>query len=118
MEAQSNIKLLRIFFGESDKADHVPLHEAIIAAARSAKMAGATCWRGAAGFGPTSKIRSDKILDLSTDLPMIVEIVDEEPAVNAFLDQLDELFTKAKCGGMVTIEKVEVKRYRHGEARK
>jgi len=105
-------KLLRIFLGEGDKIGHQALYEAIILAARKAKMAGATSWRGMMGFGPTSVIHSAKLLDLSADLPVVVEIIDNEEKIEAFLPHLDELFEESGCGGLVTIETATVLKYR------
>ena len=90
---------------------HTPLHEAIVREARTHGMAGATVWRGVLGYGRSSRIRSAKILDLSSDLPLICEIVDDEAKTTAFLDVLHDLFEKAQCGGMVTHENVHVVKY-------
>ncbi len=111
MELHSSSKLLRIFLGESDKVEHTALYEAIILEARKAGMAGATVWRGIMGFGRTSRIRTSRILDLSADLPVIVEIVDKEERINLFLPVLDGLFEKSGCGGLITIENVGVIKY-------
>lgn len=115
MEMKSEAKLLRIFLGEADKVKHTALYEAIVHAARKAHLAGATVWRGEMGFGPTSRIRTSRILDLSSDLPVIVEIVDEPEKIEAFLPELHELFDAATCGGLVTLEDIKVIRYRHGK---
>lgn len=112
MEGQ--IKLLRIFIAESDKIKHHSLYEEIINQAHSGGLAGATAWRGILSFGPSSRIRTSKFLDLSSNLPVIVEIVDEEPKIEQFIPTLNALFEEAKCGGLVTIEKTEVIRYLHG----
>jgi uncharacterized protein len=117
MEISGPAKLLRIFVGEMDKVRHVPLYEAIVREARAAGLAGATSWRGTMGFGPTSRIRSAKVLDISADLPVIVEIIDEERKIDAFLPKLSELFSLASSGGLVTMEKVEIKRYTHGASK-
>jgi uncharacterized protein len=115
MEAQSDAKLLRIFIGESDKIHHRPLYEVIVREAKTAGLAGATAWRGITGYGPTSRIRTAKILDLSVDMPLIIEITDAEPKIAAFLPVLDRLFAESKCGGMITLEKVQIIRYLHGQ---
>lgn len=115
MEAQSEAKLLRIFVGEADKIRHLPLYEVIVREAKKAGLAGATAWKGVTGYGPSSRIRTAKILDLSADMPIIVEITDEEPKIAAFLPVLDKLFDESKSGGLVTLEKVQIIRYRHGE---
>ena len=114
MEAQSEAKLLRIFIGESDKIRHVPLYEVIVREAKAAGLAGATAWRGITGFGPSTRIRTAKILDLSADMPMVIEIADEEPKIAAFLPVLERLFEESSCGGLITLEKVQIIRYRHG----
>ena len=114
MQAQSDAKRLRIFVGEADKVRHRPLHEAIVEAARAAGLAGATAWRGLLGFGPTSRIRTAKILDLAADLPVVIEIADEEPEIAAFLPVLDRLIAESRGGGLVTLEKVQIIRYAHG----
>ena len=114
MELKGEAKLLRIFIGESDKLHHLPLYEVIVREAQTAGLAGATAWKGLMGFGPSSVIRTAKILDLSGDLPMIVEINDAEDKINAFLPKLHALFEQSQCGGLVTMEKVDVIRYTHG----
>ncbi len=115
MELNRDAKLLRIFLGEDDKVKHTALYEAIVREARRMELAGATVWRGILGFGPTSRIRTTKILDLSTDLPIIVEIVDEADKIDRFMPLLDALFESAQCGGLITIEKVQVIKYKHGQ---
>lgn len=115
MELKAESKLLRIFLGESDKVKHTALYEVIVREARRMELAGATVWRGIMGFGPTSRIRTARILDLSSDLPIIVEIADEESKINRFLPVLHELFDLAQCGGLVTVENVNVIQYRHGK---
>ena len=111
MEISGQAVLLRIFIGESDKLGHLPLFEAIVKKARDAGLAGATVLKGVLGYGATARIRTTKILDLSADLPMVVEIVDEEGKVEAFQQQLAGLFDQASCGGLVTLEKVRVVHY-------
>ena len=116
MQAQSEAKLLRVFIGEADKIRHAPLYECIVREAKAAGLAGATAWRGLTGFGPSTRIRTAKILDLSADLPIVVEITDEEPKIAAFLPTLDRLLEEANGGGLVTMEKVQILRYRHASA--
>jgi PII-like signaling protein len=94
--------LLRIFFGESDRWHHQPLHEALVLKAREMHMAGATVLRGSMGFGKSSRLHTSKILRLSMDLPLIIEIVDTEEKINTFLPVLDEMMG----AGLVTLEKV------------
>jgi PII-like signaling protein len=108
MKIPKEAVLLRIFIGESDRCGHQPLHEAIVLKARELHMAGATVLRGAMGFGINSRLHTAKILRLSQDLPVIIEIVDSEEKINAFLPILDEMMG----GGLVTIEKVTVLHYR------
>ena len=115
MELKADAKLLRIFFGETDKVKHTAMYEVIVREARRMELAGATVWRGVMGFGPTSRIRTSRILDLSTDLPIIVEIVDEEEKINRFLPVLHDLLEAAQCGGLVTMENVKVIKYLHGK---
>jgi PII-like signaling protein len=117
MDLTGEAKLLRIFIGEADKLRHTPLYEAIIREARTTGLAGATAWRGVMSYGHGSHIRTAKILDLSTDLPMVIEITDCEDRINAFLPTLDQMFKEAACGGLVTIEKVQVITYTHGRNR-
>jgi hypothetical protein len=100
--------LLRIFIGESDRWHHKPLYEALVLKAREMHMAGATVLRGPMGFGKTSRIHTAKILRLSMDLPLVIEIVDSEEKINGFLPVIDEMMQ----GGLVTLEKVRVIDYR------
>lgn len=115
MELKSEAKLLRIFLGEADKVKHTALYEVIVREARRMGLAGATVWRGIMGFGPTSRIRTARILDLSTDLPIIVEIADEEEKIDRFLPVLHDLFETARSGGLVTVENVHVIKYLHAK---
>jgi len=101
--------LLRIFIGENDKADGKPLYEVIVKEARKRGMAGATVLRGFLGFGANSRIHTSKVLRLSEDLPLVVEIVDAEDKIEAFLPYLDESIGE----GLITMEKVRVIAYRH-----
>jgi PII-like signaling protein len=100
--------LLRIFIGESDRHGHSPLYESIVLQAREAGLAGATVLRGVMGFGKNSVLHTAKILRLSEDLPMIVEIVDSLEKIESFLPVLDELIKD----GLVTVEKIRVIHYR------
>ena len=103
--------LLRVFVGESDKLGHLPLYEIIVKQARDADLAGATVLKGVMGFGATARIRTQKILDLSSDLPLVIEIVDEEEKISSFQTILTELFERAGCGGLVTLENIRVVHY-------
>ena len=96
--------LLRAFLGEDDRFGRRPLYEAIVMKAREAQLAGATVLRGPVGFGHSSRVHTTKILALSEDLPIIVEIVDAEDKIRAFLPILDTMMS----GGLVTLEKVQV----------
>jgi PII-like signaling protein len=109
-------KLLRIFIGESDKIHHQTLFEKIVHSAREHGLAGTTVVRGIEGFGAKSLIiHSAKILRLSEDLPIVVEIVDSDEKIKSFLPIVDQLLESSGGGAMVTLEKVEVIRYSAGE---
>ena len=114
MHLPHDAMLLRIFIGESDRWEHKPLYEAIVLTAREAQLAGATVLRGPMGFGKSSHLHTAKILRLSTDLPLVIEIVDSEEKINAFLPILDKIMG----GGLVTMEKVKVLHYRAGDGEK
>jgi uncharacterized protein len=103
--------LLRAFFSEDDKSDGLPLYEAIVLKAREMHLAGATVLRGPIGFGRSNRIHTAKILRLSFELPIIVEIVDTQYHIDRFLPVLDELMST----GIVTLEKVNVLRYGRAE---
>src|SRR6202161_1616643 len=107
MQIPRDAVLLRIFFGEDDKFNRLPLHEAIVLKAREMQLGGATVLRGHIGFGHSSHIHTTKILRLSQDLPVVVEIVDSKEKIDAFLPVLDTMMTS----GLVTIEKVQVLQY-------
>jgi PII-like signaling protein len=111
MELKGDAKLLRVFIGESDKHQHRPLYEAIIAAARRHGLAGATAWRGILSYGQSTRIRTAKVLDLSADMPVIIEMADRAEAIDGFLGALNQLLEEANCGGLITVEKVEVVRH-------
>jgi uncharacterized protein len=108
MELPEDALLLRIFIGESDRYRRQPLYEAIVMKAREMQMAGATVLRGPMGFGASSRIHTAKIIQLSMDLPLVIEIVDTEEKINSFLPILDEMMS----GGLVTLEKARVIRYK------
>jgi hypothetical protein len=111
MQIPHEATLLRIFIGESDRWRHQPLYEAIVLKAREMHLAGATVLRGAMGFGKTSRLHTAKILRLSFDLPLVIEIVDSEEKINAFLPVLDGMMQ----GGLVTLENARVIEYRAGK---
>jgi len=107
MEIAKDAVLLRIFFGEADRFQRRPLYEAIVEKAREMHLAGATVLRGPMGFGHSSRLHTAKVLRLSFDLPIVVEIVDAEAKVNEFLPVLDGMMVS----GLVTVEKVQVLQY-------
>jgi hypothetical protein len=111
MEISGQAVLLRIFIGESDKIGHLPLFEKIVKEARNAGLAGATVLKGVLGYGATARIRTTKILDLSADLSLVIEIVDEEGKIATFQRTLSDLFEQANCGGLVTLENIRVVHY-------
>ena len=107
MQLEEKAVLLRIFIGENDRFGHHPLYEAIVLKAREQELAGATVLRGPMGFGHSSRLHTAKILRLSEDLPVVVEIIDSEQKIAAFLPLLDEMVE----GGLVSIEEVRILRY-------
>lgn len=109
MKLEGEAKLVRIFIGGSDRWQGKPLYEAIVLEAKRQGLAGATVFKGVMGFGAHSRIHSAKILQLSEDLPVMIEIVDAEEKVRAFLPALEAMVGE----GLVTMERVEVIRYRH-----
>src|SRR5881394_3955598 len=111
MQIPHDAVLLRIFIGESDRWRHQPLYEAIVLKAREMHLAGATVLRGPMGFGKSSRLHTAKILRLSMDLPLVIEIVDSEEKINSFLPALDDMVG----GGLVTLEKVKVVHYKGAE---
>lgn len=109
MELPEESVLLRIFIGEQDNFEHKPLYEAIVLKAREAHLGGATVLRGPMGYGKSSRMHTAKILQLSMDLPIVVEIVDSREKIEAFLPFLEEVMD----GGLVTLERAQVIHYRH-----
>lgn len=107
MQIPRDAILLRMFFGEDDKFERLPLYEAIVLKAREMHLGGATVLRGPMGYGHSSRLHTAKILRLSEDLPVVVEIVDSEAKINEFLPVLDKMITS----GLVTLEKVQVLQY-------
>jgi PII-like signaling protein len=107
MQIPKQAVLLRIFIGENDRSGGSPLYEVIVLKAREQHLAGATVLRGPMGFGASSRLHTAKILRLSEDLPLVIEIVDSEDRISAFLPTLDEVMTS----GLVTLEKVQVLQY-------
>jgi hypothetical protein len=111
MTLPSEGSLLRIFIGESDRHGGMLLYEWIVRKAREHNLAGATVLRGVEGFGARSRVRTAKILDLSTDLPIVIEIVDTLEKIDAFLPVIDG----AISDGMATVERVQIRFYRSGK---
>ena len=107
MQIPKQATLLRVFVGEDDRHGHQPLYQAIVLKARELHLAGATVLRGPMGYGHSSRLHTAKILRLSEDLPVVVEIVDSEERINAFLPELDGMMTS----GLVTLERVAVLQY-------
>jgi PII-like signaling protein len=107
MQIPRDAVLLRVFFGEADRHDHQALYEAIVLKAREMHLGGATVLRGQMGFGHSSRLHTAKIMRLSFDLPIVVEIVDTEPKIMGFLPVLDRMMGS----GLVTLEKVRVLQY-------
>jgi uncharacterized protein len=111
MQIPRDAVLLRIFVGESERADGKPLYEAIVLKARELQMGGATVLRGPMGFGRSSHLHTAKILRLSEDLPMVIEIVDAQEKIDKFLPVLDTMMGS----GLITVEKVQVLQYGDGK---
>ncbi|MSM41580.1 MAG: DUF190 domain-containing protein [Geobacter sp.] len=105
--------LMRIFIGESDKFGRLPLYEALVELFRKEGCAGATVFRGVAGFGAHSVYHSDKLLRLSTDLPIVVEVVESQERIDGLMPRLDEMMS----GGLITMERVQVVHYSHRHER-
>lgn len=112
MELERDSKLLRIFIGEMDKFDSRPLYEALVFEAKKLGVAGATVFRGILSYGASSRIHTSKLLDVSFDLPIVVEIVDNADKINGFLEAANKMIEAAGCGAMITIEKAEVIHYK------
>lgn len=108
MKLPEEADLLRVFVGESDRFEGRPLYQAIVEQARSRGMAGATVLRGLMGFGATSRLHTVKVLRISEDLPMVVEIVDRPERIEAFLPELEAMVPE----GLITMEKIRVVAYR------
>jgi PII-like signaling protein len=107
MKLSRDAMLLRIFIGEDDKADHKPLYEAIVLKAREMHLAGATVLRGPLGFGHSSVLHTTKIVRLSQDLPIVIEIIDTEEKINGFVDAIESIMGS----GLMTLEPVKVVQY-------
>jgi hypothetical protein len=111
MKIEGEAKLLRIFVGSADKVNSTPLYEFIVFAAKRYGLAGATVLRGVMGYGANSMVHSAKILSISEDLPIIIEIIDVEDKIDAFVTSIEPYFDNLKYGVLITSEKVHVLRY-------
>jgi uncharacterized protein len=111
MQLNGQSKLLRIFVGEIDKAGHTPVYELILQEASKEGIAGVTILRGIMSYGASSKIHTAKLIDISEDLPIVVEIIDTTEKINEFLPLINKLFDESGCGGLITIEDVDVLYY-------
>ncbi|NOZ96077.1 MAG: DUF190 domain-containing protein [Acidobacteria bacterium] len=109
-------KLIRIFIGEGDRYERKPLYVAIVHLARELGLGGATVLRGIEGFGADSVVHTARLLRLSEDLPIIVEIVGTEERLAPFLERVETMLDEANCGGLMTVERVEVIRYGPGKS--
>lgn len=116
MKVTGEGKLLRIFVGESDQCEGRPLYQAIVRKAHDLGLAGATVWRGIEGYGAASRIHTAKILRLSEDLPILIEIVDTEEKIRGAIPALDALIEAGGGGGLVTLEKAEIIKYTQGKS--
>jgi len=114
MKIEGEAKLLRIFVGSTDKVNGTPLYEFIVYAAKRFGLAGATVLRGVMGFGANSIVHSAKILAISDDMPIIIELVDEADKIEQFLASIEKDFEKSKYGMLVTLEKINVIHYSPG----
>lgn len=108
MKIEGEAKLLRIFIGETDKIGHIPVYEKIVSEARKLNLAGATVYKGIMGYGGNSVIHSAKILTISEDLPLVIEIVDELKKIEDFIPSVAKIFEESNCGGLITMEKAEI----------
>ena len=114
MEISGRAIRMRVYLGESDRLGHLPLYEAVVKKAREQGLAGATVLKGVLGYGASDHIRTSKLLDLSGDMPMVVEIVDAESRIEAFHPVLSEMIEQSGRGGMVTLENIRVIHYKPG----
>ena len=112
MELEYDSKLLRIFIGEIDKLGHQPLYEAILFEARKQGLAGCTVLRGIMSYGASSLVHTAKLIEISQDLPIVIEIIDNNDKINSFAEVAGKLLERANCGGLITIEKAGVIYYR------
>lgn len=111
MENLQNTILLRVFIGEADKLNNDLLFEQIVFKANKSGLAGATVLHGIMGYGQRKKIHSTKLFDIATNIPVVIEIVDNKEIIDAFLPVVEDMIETAACGGMVTIEEIEVRKF-------
>lgn len=111
MKDATTAKLLRIHIGELDRARHRPLFEVLVAEAREGGLSGATVLRGIESYGASSVVHRARLVELSEDLPIVVEIVDAEEKVRAYLERIEPILEEAACGVLITMEKVDVLRW-------
>jgi hypothetical protein len=116
MKLEGEGKLLRVFIGEADRLDHKPLYEQLVLKARELGLAGATVLRGIEGFGARSRMHTAKILRLSEDLPIVVEVVDSEEKIDQFAVVAGEMIARAQVGAMITEERAHIIRYTSGNS--
>ncbi len=112
MELSRDSKLLRIFIGSADHIKHQPLYESIVFAAKKNGLAGVTVSKGIMSYGASTLIHTSKLIDISVDMPIVVEIVDHETKINDFVGIVSGMIEEANCGGLITIEKAEVLYYK------
>ena len=112
MELSRDSKLLRIFIGSTDHLKHQPLYEAIVFAAKKNGLAGATVIKGVMAYGASTLVHTAKLIDISVDMPVIIEIVDHEARINDFVGIVSDMMEEANCGGLITLEKAEVLYYK------
>jgi hypothetical protein len=111
MKIEGEAKLLRIFIGETDHLHHIPVYEKIVSEARKQNLAGATVYKGIMGFGGNSRIHRAKFLEMSEDLPLVIEIVDSQSKIEQFIPIVDKIFEESNSGGLITTEKAEIIKY-------
>ena len=115
MNISGEAKTLRIILSEDDKFLHKPVYEILVTEARKSHLAGCSVYRGLMGFGRNSVVHSSKLLAVSEDLPIIIEIIDDAEKIDKFIPMVKEIFEAAECGGIVTAEKTEIVHYASAE---
>ncbi|MEO6838183.1 MAG: DUF190 domain-containing protein [Ginsengibacter sp.] len=112
MELNRDSKLLRIFIGSTDHFKHQPLYEAIVFEAKKNGLAGATVIKGVMSYGASTLVHTAKLIEISVDMPVVVEIIDHETRINDFVGIVSDMMEEANCGGLITLEKAEVLYYK------